>query len=164
MHTFGLISLRLIFSVCSARGLWIQIWDTLHDLVPFVRFKKRENTHRRVLLLLKITLLHGCFSWILNNTNGAKSRKASHIRFLSVYPSAALECHRNVLQHRAAIIAGYKLAKFLEFRWLENWFYIGNSSYFYPLLMIVLQARHIKVFLCKLNFIFKASNSTELHQ
>ena len=28
--------------------------DVLHDLVPFVQFKKRENTHGRVLLLVKL--------------------------------------------------------------------------------------------------------------
>ena len=31
-----------------------QICDALRDLVPFVQFKKRENTHGRVLLLLKL--------------------------------------------------------------------------------------------------------------
>ena len=29
--------------------------------------------------LLKVTLLHGCFSLFLNGTNGTKSRKASHL-------------------------------------------------------------------------------------
>ena len=29
--------------------------------------------------ILKVTLLHGCFSRFLNCTNGAKSQKASHI-------------------------------------------------------------------------------------
>ena len=29
--------------------------------------------------LLKVTLLHGCFSRFINRTNGTKSRKASHI-------------------------------------------------------------------------------------
>ena len=38
--------------------------DALHDLVPFVQFKKRKNTHWGV-LLLKVTLLHGCFSRFL---------------------------------------------------------------------------------------------------
>ena len=31
--------------------------------------------------LLKVTLLHGCFSRFLNCKNGAKSRNASHIRY-----------------------------------------------------------------------------------
>ena len=31
-----------------------QICDALRHLVPFVQFKKRENTHGRVLLLLKL--------------------------------------------------------------------------------------------------------------
>ena len=28
--------------------------DVLHNLVPFVQFKKRENTHGEVLLLVKL--------------------------------------------------------------------------------------------------------------
>ena len=31
--------------------------------------------------LLKVTLLHGCFSRFLNCANGTKSRKTSHIEF-----------------------------------------------------------------------------------
>ena len=41
-----------------------------------------ENTHGGVLqpaTLLKVILLHGCFSRFLNCTNGAKSHKATHI-------------------------------------------------------------------------------------
>ena len=68
----------------------IIICDALRDLVPFVQFKKLEYTHEGVLLLvklhaksfttlLKVTLLHGCFSRFLNCTNGTKSRKTSHI-------------------------------------------------------------------------------------
>ena len=68
----------------------IIICDALRDLVPFVQFKKLECTHEGVLLLvklqaksfttlLKVTLLHGCFSRFLNCTNGTKSRKTSHI-------------------------------------------------------------------------------------
>ena len=37
--------------------------DALHDLVLFVKFKKRKNTHGGVLLLLKVTLLHGSFTF-----------------------------------------------------------------------------------------------------
>ena len=57
----------------------------MHDLVPFVQFKNVKNTHGGVLLLvypatlLKVTLLHGCFSDFLNCANGTKSRNASHI-------------------------------------------------------------------------------------
>ena len=48
--------------------------------------KIRENTHGGVSLLvklqavIKVTLLHGCFSHFLNCANGTKSRKASHIK------------------------------------------------------------------------------------
>ena len=31
-----------------------KIWDILHDLVPFVQFKKRENTHVRVLTFSQV--------------------------------------------------------------------------------------------------------------
>ena len=48
--------------------------------------KNVKSTHGGVLLLvkkpatlLKLALLHGCFSRFLNCTNGTKSRKASHI-------------------------------------------------------------------------------------
>ena len=68
--------------------------DALRDLVPFLRFKKRENHPWRsvtfsnvagVLLLvkaatlLKVTLLHGCFSGFLNRKNGIKSRNAPQL-------------------------------------------------------------------------------------
>ena len=64
--------------------------DALHDLVLFLQFKKREKhpcrsvafskvVGKKPATLLKVTLLHGCFSHFLNCTNGAKSRNASHI-------------------------------------------------------------------------------------
>ena len=57
-----------------------EICDALHDLVPFVQFKKREkHPWRSVTFILKVTLLHGCFSRFLNSTSAIKSRNASHI-------------------------------------------------------------------------------------
>ena len=60
------------------------ICGALHNLAPFYNLKNVKNTHGEVLLLvklqaepvtlLKVTLLHGCFSRYLNYT-----RKASHI-------------------------------------------------------------------------------------
>ena len=53
----------------------IIICDALHDLVPFVQFKKCEKHPWRSCRLLKVTLLHGCFSRFLNLqmvTNGVK--------------------------------------------------------------------------------------------
>ena len=44
--------------------------------------KNVKNTHGGV-LLLKITLLHGCFSRFLNCTNGTSSRNASDIKLLT---------------------------------------------------------------------------------
>ena len=61
------------------------ICDALHDLVLFVQFKKREKhpaglfKYVKSATLLKLTLLHGCFSRFLNCTNSIKSRKAPHI-------------------------------------------------------------------------------------
>ena len=49
----------------------LTISDALHDLVPFVQFKRRKNT--------QVTLLHGCFSRFLNCTNDTKSCKAAHV-------------------------------------------------------------------------------------
>ena len=48
------------------------LWDALRDFVPFLQLKNH-------LTLLKVTLLHGCFSHFLNCTNGTKSYKASHM-------------------------------------------------------------------------------------
>ena len=63
--------------------MFCAIWYYLYNL------KNVKNTHGGVLLLvklqakpatlLKVTLLHGCFSRFLNCTNGTKSRSASHI-------------------------------------------------------------------------------------
>ena len=59
------------------------IRNAISDLVPFVQFKNREKHPGRSVtfstLLLKVKLLHRCFSCFLNYTNGSKSRKASHI-------------------------------------------------------------------------------------
>ena len=51
------------------------IWYHLYNL------KNVKNTHGGVLILvkLKLTLLHGCFSRFLSCKNSAKSRNASHI-------------------------------------------------------------------------------------
>ena len=80
------------------------ICDTVCNLVSFVQFKKREkHTLRSVTFskvigfnvnnkntrttsvtlktatLLKVTLLHGCFSRFLNCTKSTKSRQKSHV-------------------------------------------------------------------------------------
>ena len=59
--------------------------DALRHLIPFIQFEKREKHPWKVLLLikwvkpailLKVTLLNGCFSRFLNCRNGTKTRKA----------------------------------------------------------------------------------------
>ena len=47
------------------------IWYHLYNL------KNVKNNYGRLLVLLKVSLLHGCFSRFLNCTNGTKSRKTS---------------------------------------------------------------------------------------
>ena len=70
------------------------ICDVLCNLVPFVLFKKRGKqpwwsvTFSKVsgfqpATLLKVKLLHGCFSRFLHSTNGTKSYNASHM--LTIY-------------------------------------------------------------------------------
>ena len=48
----------------------------LRDLVPFVQFKKRENTHGGVLILVKLQA-----STFFKFTNGIKPRNESQIHF-----------------------------------------------------------------------------------
>ena len=72
----------------GARNSISIICDALRNLVPFVQFKKREKTHGGVhaalvhatkpATLLKLALLHRCFSRFLNRTNSTKSLNASH--------------------------------------------------------------------------------------
>ena len=59
-------------------------YDTLRDLVQFAQFQKREKRpwRRLTLLLLKVTLLHECYSRFLNFTNGTKPRNVTHIKIL----------------------------------------------------------------------------------
>ena len=84
-NTHGEVLLSKIRESCST-----SICDALHNLVPFVQFKKREKRPWRIVnfgkvvglnpaTLLKLTLLHGCFSRFLNCTNGTKSRNAPHM-------------------------------------------------------------------------------------
>ena len=72
-------------------GTQLFICDILCDLISFVQFKKREKHPWRSVTfskvagfqpatLLKVTLLHECFSRFLNCTNGTKSSKTSHIQ------------------------------------------------------------------------------------
>ena len=59
------------------------ICNPLRDLVQFLKFKKRGKHPRRSLTfskLIKVALLHGCFSRFLNCASGTKLRKTSHIK------------------------------------------------------------------------------------
>ena len=70
----------------SKKGLCV----ALHNLVPFVQFKKREKQPWRSVTfskaagwkpatLLEITLFHECFLSFLNCTNSTKSSNATHL-------------------------------------------------------------------------------------
>ena len=62
----------------------IFICDILRDLVPFVQFEKHEkHPLSSVLVLLKVTLLHECFSRFLNCINDTRSLNASHIQLFA---------------------------------------------------------------------------------
>ena len=79
------------------------ICGALRDLVPFVQFKKREKHPWRsfnfskvagfkpATTLLKLTLLHACFSRFFNYANGTKSCNAPHLHFAT---SNVLSKHR----------------------------------------------------------------------
>ena len=58
------------------------ICGVVHDLVPFVQFKKHEK-HLKPAAFLEVTVLQGCFSRFLNWTNGTKLHSASQISFLN---------------------------------------------------------------------------------
>ena len=74
------------------------IYDALRNSIPLVQFQNHEKYAEVLILvklqakvyelkpatLLKVTLLHGCSSWLLNCANGTKLRKASHITFFSL--------------------------------------------------------------------------------
>ena len=53
------------------------IWDHLYNLRNIKT--PMEECYFHPATLLKVTLLHGCFSRFLNCTNGTESRKTSHM-------------------------------------------------------------------------------------
>ena len=70
-------------------NLRIQVFHNYYFMKCVARFgtifKKVKNTHGGVILtLLKVTLLHGCFSRFINSTNDTKSHYASHI-FIEIF-------------------------------------------------------------------------------
>ena len=75
---------------------WV-IWYYLYNL------KNLKNTHSRVLrlvnlnpaTLLKVTLLHGCFSPVLNCVNDIKSRRVSHLFMKESCNFDTLTCYTN---------------------------------------------------------------------
>ena len=69
--------------------LRIQVFHNYYFMRCVARFgnilKNAKKTHGGVIFtLLKVTLLHGCFSRFINSTNDTKSRYASHI-FIEIF-------------------------------------------------------------------------------
>ena len=62
-----------MISFSDSGVMFCSIWYYLYN------FKNMKNTHGGVLTLLKVALLHGCFSCFLNCANDTKLRNASHI-------------------------------------------------------------------------------------
>ena len=82
---FGCNLLRVGVNVWSTGSLMClmpkkTIWGPLHDMVPFVQFKKHEKHPWKNVAFIKVagSLLHLRFSRFLNYTNGTKSRNLSH--------------------------------------------------------------------------------------
>ena len=75
-----LTSLEIILTV-----LWCVTWaGTIYTILKTWKNPWRSVTFSNIAgfypaTLLKVTLLHGCFSRFLNCTNGTKSRNASHV-------------------------------------------------------------------------------------
>ena len=70
-HLF-LVILNSYFKTAYDKVNFVKICDALRNLLLC-------KDMWCVAILLKVTLLHGCFSRFLNCTNGTKSWKASHI-------------------------------------------------------------------------------------
>ena len=94
---YPLTTLKPYFPANKSLTKWCEvICDALHDLVPFVQFKKREKHLWRSVTfskfsgykpstLLKVTLLSGCFSRFLICRSGTKSCNASLSSFLHYF-------------------------------------------------------------------------------
>ena len=54
--------------------IYLSLFDALRNLLPFVQFKKRKNTHGEVLILEQLQV-EACTK---SNSHGTKSRKASY--------------------------------------------------------------------------------------
>ena len=74
---YFLLLTRFQRSYCSYPNIK-NMCDAVGDLVSFAQFKKTCNTFKlQPATLLKVALLHGCFSRFLNCSNCTKSRKVS---------------------------------------------------------------------------------------
>ena len=85
------------------------ICEALHNLVPFVQFKKREK-HPWKSDKINFFYLHGCFSQFLKGANGIKSRKASHMTwnvFRSLFKNLIFSSLALLLTHLGPICHFY---------------------------------------------------------
>ena len=91
------------------------IWDALGDLEPFAQFKKRENTHGGVLLLVKLQAPFVFFTFF-KLCKCTKSRKASH-----VYRKWF---HRFFNMLRLVVFMGIRFAVRIFFICYQNWRFV----------------------------------------
>ena len=82
------------------------IGDALRYLLPFVQINKRDKHSRRivtfskVVTLLKVTLIHGCFSSFLNGANGIKSRSVIYWYHLIFFELFKCQPHKMIKHTR----------------------------------------------------------------
>ena len=94
--------------------------DVLRGLVYLYNLKNVENTHGRVLFLvklqasaynlLKVKLLHECFSCFLNCANGTKLRNASHIH-IHIYNLVKYLCWKFFLKQSSRCVLRKKCSE-----------------------------------------------------
>ena len=112
----GLFSTTVTFTVTLPHYNYItsHICGALHDLVPFVQFTKREKHPWRsvTFTLLKVTLLHGCFSHFLNYAHGTKLRNTPHL----------LKCNGKVASYQSCILSSVKHINY-KLLIMNNWLF-----------------------------------------
>ena len=93
---FSFIHFMKISSIYHSWYHWYEmfwaIWCHLYNL----KSVEKKPTRGGLLLLVKVTLLHGCFWRFLNYVNGNKSRKASHTNgkiVITIFNKSACICN-----------------------------------------------------------------------
>ena len=82
-NIIGFLDSFIIFYAINDGNKFLTMCCFARFSIPFVQFKTHEKHPSRILVklqaLLKVTILHGCFSYFLNCTNDTKSRSVTHL-------------------------------------------------------------------------------------